>query len=80
MIKNEEGYIFFKARKDNQIKHMGYRIELGEIESRIREIENIDDCAVISKADASEDDQFGYGVPAVSMRGNCLIDMCDTIS
>lgn len=31
-VKNEEGDIFFKARKDDQIKHMGYRIELGEIE------------------------------------------------
>ncbi len=35
---------------------------------------------MLGKADASEDDQYAYGVPAVSMRGNCLIDMCDTIS
>ena len=35
---------------------------------------------MLGKADASEDDQYAYGVPTVSMRGNCLIDMCDTIS
>ena len=29
-IKND--VIYFKGRKDNQIKHMGYRIELEEIE------------------------------------------------
>lgn len=42
-VKDENGYIYFKARKDSQIKHMGYRIELGEIEVAInscREIKN----------------------------------------
>jgi acyl-coenzyme A synthetase/AMP-(fatty) acid ligase len=40
-VKNEEGYIFFKARKDGQIKHMGYRIELGEIEVAIYSLKEI---------------------------------------
>lgn len=39
--KNEEGYIFFKTRKDGQIKHMGYRIELGEIEVAINSVKEI---------------------------------------
>lgn len=41
-IKNEDGLIFFKARKDDQIKHMGYRIEIGEIERTINSFEKID--------------------------------------
>lgn len=40
-VKNEEGYIFFKSRKDGQIKHMGYRIELGEIEVAVNSIKEI---------------------------------------
>lgn len=35
---------------------------------------------MLGKASPDEDDQFAYGVPTVSMRGNCLIDMCDTLS
>lgn len=31
-LKNENGEILFKGRKDSLIKHLGYRIELGEIE------------------------------------------------
>lgn len=37
----EDGYIYFKARKDSQIKHMGYRIELGEIETAINSCDAI---------------------------------------
>ena len=50
-----DGNIDFLGRIDEQVKIRGFRIELGEIESRIREIENIKDCAVIAKADASGD-------------------------
>ena len=50
-----DGNIDFLGRIDEQVKIRGFRIELGEIESRIREIENIKDCAVIAKADASRD-------------------------
>ena len=31
-VLREDGYLYFLARRDGQIKHMGYRIELGEIE------------------------------------------------
>lgn len=34
---------------------------------------------MLGKADASESDSYAWGVPVVSMRGNCLIDMCDKI-
>ena len=50
-----DGNIDFLGRIDEQVKIRGFRIELGEIESRIREIRNIRDCAVIAKADASGD-------------------------
>ncbi len=50
-----DGNIEFLGRIDEQVKIHGFRIELGEIESRIREIENIKDCAVIAKADVSGD-------------------------
>ena len=50
-----DGNIEYLGRIDEQVKIRGFRIELGEIESRIRETENIKDCAVIAKADASGD-------------------------
>ena len=50
-----DGNIEFLGRIDEQVKIHGFRIELGEIESKIREIENIKDCAVIARADASGD-------------------------
>ena len=50
-----DGNIEYLGRIDEQVKIRGFRIELGEIESRIREIENIKDCAVIARADASGD-------------------------
>ena len=31
--KASNGYLYFKGRVDNQIKHMGYRIELEEVEA-----------------------------------------------
>ncbi|MBP5580948.1 MAG: AMP-binding protein, partial [Ruminococcus sp.] len=50
-----DGNIEYLGRIDEQVKIRGFRIELGEIESRIREIENIKDCAVIARADSSGD-------------------------
>jgi D-alanine--poly(phosphoribitol) ligase subunit 1 len=41
------GYIYFKGRLDNQIKHMGYRIELEEIEAGINVLKYINETAVI---------------------------------
>ena len=50
-----DGNIEYLGRIDEQVKIRGFRIELGEIESRIREIEQIKDCAVVAKADSSGD-------------------------
>ncbi|MEE1282416.1 MAG: amino acid adenylation domain-containing protein, partial [Acutalibacteraceae bacterium] len=50
-----DGNIEYLGRIDEQVKIRGFRIELGEIESRIREIEAINDCAVIARTDKSGD-------------------------
>lgn len=44
-----DGKIYFKGRKDNQIKYKGYRIELSDIEANIFSVSGIEDCAVIAK-------------------------------
>ena len=50
-----DGNIEFLGRIDEQVKIRGFRIELGEIESRIREIKEVKDCAVIAKNDSTGD-------------------------
>jgi len=47
--KADNGYLHFKGRIDNQIKHMGYRIELEEIESVINTLEYVNESAVLYK-------------------------------
>ena len=41
-VLREDGCFYFRARKDNQIKHMGYRIELGEIETALSAVAGVD--------------------------------------
>jgi len=48
-----DGNIEIFGRVDDQIKIRGCRVELAEIESKIRDLENIEDCAVIAKKDSS---------------------------
>lgn len=48
-----DGNIEYLGRIDDQVKIRGFRIELGEIESAIRSLEEVKDCAVIAKNDAS---------------------------
>ena len=48
-----DGNIEYLGRIDDQVKIRGFRIELGEIEDRLREIENVRDCAVVAKTDIS---------------------------
>jgi len=44
---SDNGEIIYSGRLDNQVKIRGYRIELKEIQSKLLEITNITDCAVI---------------------------------
>lgn len=51
---NENKELFYKGRKDFQIKHMGYRIELGEIETAVLAMQNIDNaCTLYDKENSN---------------------------
>lgn len=65
IVKEENGLLYFKARKDNQIKHMGYRIELEEIEAGLSLIEGVDRAAVIYQ---KENNVFGRIIAFVSVK------------
>ena len=41
------GYLYFKGRTDNQVKHMGYRIELEEVEAAFSTLSYINEAGVI---------------------------------
>ncbi|MBX9891047.1 MAG: AMP-binding protein [Chitinophagaceae bacterium] len=41
------GYLHFKGRVDNQIKHMGYRIELEEIEAALNALVYVNEAGVV---------------------------------
>jgi len=45
----EDGYLYCKGRKDNQVKFKGYRIELSDIEYNINLIDGVKECAVVAK-------------------------------
>lgn len=45
----ENGYLYCKGRKDNQVKYKGYRIELNDIEYNLNLIKEVKECAVIAK-------------------------------
>ena len=49
--KDEEGYLYFKSRKDEQIKIKGERVSLIEIENVLSEIEGVIECSVIGISD-----------------------------
>lgn len=40
----EEGELFFRGRKDNQIKHQGHRIELEDIDHTIEQLQGVSRC------------------------------------
>lgn len=41
---NEDGELFFRGRRDNQIKYMGHRVELEEIDLVVERIEGVQRC------------------------------------
>lgn len=44
---DKEGELYYKSRKDFQIKHMGHRIELGEIEAVMNRVDEILRCCCL---------------------------------
>ena len=51
----DDGLVYFRGRKDSQIKSRGYRIELGEIEGALSTIEGIQESAVVAIGDEDMD-------------------------
>jgi len=51
---DDAGWLHFKGRADNQIKHMGYRIELEEIEAAFAVVPEVDEVAVVYHDDHGE--------------------------
>jgi amino acid adenylation domain-containing protein len=49
-----DGRLLFLGRMDEQVKIRGYRIELGEIESAIRQVDGVQNCAVVAETGGSE--------------------------
>ena len=49
-VLREDGYLYFLARHDGQIKHMGYRIELGEIEVALHSLAGMQAAACLYDA------------------------------
>lgn len=45
----KNGVLYYKARKDNQIKYKGYRIEISDIEKNLQELEYIEKAVVVAK-------------------------------
>jgi D-alanine--poly(phosphoribitol) ligase subunit 1 len=48
------GYLHFRGRVDNQIKHMGYRIELEEVEAAFNALSYIDEAGVVYEKISAE--------------------------
>ena len=48
----ENGMLYYKARKDKQIKYKGYRIELSDIEKNLHELKYIEKAVVCAKTNA----------------------------
>lgn len=65
-IKN--GMLYYKSRKDKQIKFKGYRIELTDIEENLQELEYIDKAVAIRNA--NEDDKVLNIIAFVSLKEN----------
>ncbi|WP_106767072.1 non-ribosomal peptide synthetase [Paenibacillus faecalis] len=66
-----QGDIEFLGRIGEQVKIRGFRVEIGEVESRLRQVEGVQDAAVISLEDKGELFLSGYVV------GQNLPDMQD---
>jgi len=62
--KDEEGYLYFVARKDDMIKTKGERVSPKEIENALCELEGVAECAVIGVPD----DIFGQAIKAFVVR------------
>ena len=66
-----DGTIAFVGRKDSQVKVRGFRIELGEVESVLGGHPEVDECAVLARADAAGSTRLiAYVRPSSPRDGN----------
>ena len=65
--KAANGYLHFRGRIDNQVKHMGYRIELEEVEAAFSTLPYIDEVGVVYEKINAE---LGQIKAFVSVSGN----------
>lgn len=59
----EDGLLYFKSRKDFQIKHMGHRIELGEIEAALETVDGVNRAVCIFLEEKNKILAFYEGYP-----------------
>lgn len=64
----KNGMLYYKARKDKQIKFKGYRIELTDIEENLQELDYIDKAVVIKNA--NEHDKILNIISFVKLKEN----------
>jgi amino acid adenylation domain-containing protein len=58
----EDGSIQYLGRIDTQVKIRGFRIEIGEIEVRLRDMDGIQDCAVVTQGQGASKQLVGFYV------------------
>ena len=54
-IDKNNKYIYFKGRKDSQVKIKGHRVELQDIENNINKINKVNECFVEHRKSTEED-------------------------
>ena len=71
----KNGLLYYKARKDKQIKYKGYRIELSDIESNIIKLDFVDKACVVARKNNSNDVTGIFAF--VKTKENCSAEACD---
>lgn len=72
------GYLHFRGRADNQVKHMGYRIELEEIEAAFSTLPYVDEVGVIYEKINAELGQIKAYI-SINQSGLILADISDDL-
>lgn len=78
VLRNENGELMFRGRRDFQIKHLGYRIELAEIELACSSIASIRNVCVLYDAEKKEIALFYEAPPEVTpaaIRGQVMMTL-----
>lgn len=50
----QNGVLYYKCRKDRQVKYKGYRIELSDIEKNLQQLEYVEKAVVVAHKDKSD--------------------------